>query len=159
LIRKIKRIKSLAILIALSLILPGKVALAALPSTYQLGLSTVKVDELTGNGITDETGTIYARDYRDMEGAGRTDEEEKPTAQFEILSNGKVVATSDADKNLDAPTVVTELNINDVLTIKDKSKASKGNLCLWDLQYRSDLTKRPGDRFRFCVNRPPRDVE
>jgi hypothetical protein len=135
---KFKKIKILAILMmAIMLVIPGK-AQAALPSAYPLGLSEAQVDDLTNrNEVHDIIGEQYAVDYRKIPAPYRTIKEEKPKAQFKVLVNGQVVGKSDKSKNLDAPTTVIDVNLNDNITLRDISQAFPGNkLFSWDLQYR-----------------------
>jgi len=118
------------------LVIPGK-AQAALPSNYLLGLSTVEIAELTNPRAPDIDGEKYAVDYREIKAPGRATKEEKPTAQFEVLANGQVVGQSDSGRNLDAPTNVIDVNLNDNITLRDISQPYSGNkLSSWDLQYR-----------------------
>ncbi|MGS0763166.1 COG1470 family protein [Syntrophomonas curvata] len=120
------------------MIFPGK-AQAALPPAYQLGLSQADVNKLTipPTGIPDDTGEEYAVDYRRIQAPSRATKEEKPTAQFEVLANGQAIGQSDPGRDLDAPTAVIDINLNDTITLRDISRAYPGNkLCTWDLQYR-----------------------
>ena len=134
---KLIKLKILAILMmAIMLVIPGK-AQAALPSAYQLGLSRAEVAELTNPGAPDNSGELYTVDYRNIPAPGRATREEKSTAQFEVLANGQVIGQSDPGRNLDAPTTVIDVNLNDNITLHDISQAFPGNkLSSWDLQYR-----------------------
>jgi len=131
------KLKMLAILMmAIMLVIPGK-AQAALPSAYPLGLSEQQTRELINHPIFDDTGEEYAVDYRHIQSPGRATKEEKPTAQFEVLANGQVAGQSNKENNLDAPTTVIDVNLNDKITLRDISQPYSGNkLSSWDLQYR-----------------------
>lgn len=113
---------------------------AAFPETYQLGLSTSYIKQITGRNdnevYPDETGTKYTYEYRKFGMHGRP-KESKPTAQFAVKVNGQEKVKSDASYDLDAPTVVCDVNINDEIEIVDLSKPY-GNCTLnkWDFQYR-----------------------
>ncbi len=135
---KFKKLKILAILMmAIMLVIPGK-AQAALPSAYLLGLSEAQVDDLTNrNEVSDDSGEQYAVDYRNIPAPERDRSFKKPTAQFEVLVNGQVAGKSNKENNLDAPTTVIDVNLNDKITLRDISQPYSGNkLSCWDLQYR-----------------------
>jgi hypothetical protein len=124
------------LMMAIMLVIPGK-AQAALPSAYPLGLSEQQTRELINHPIFDDTGEEYAVDYRHIQSPGRATKEEKPTAQFEVLANGQVAGQSNKENNLDAPTTVIDVNLNDKITLRDISQPYSGNkLSCWDLQYR-----------------------
>jgi len=121
-------------MMTIMLAIPGK-AQAALPSAYPLGLSEAEVSDLTGYPIYDITGEKYTVDYREIQAPGRTTKKEKPTAQFEVLANGKVIGQSDPGRYLDAPTTVIDINLNDKITLRDISLPYPSNkLSCWDLQ-------------------------
>lgn len=114
---------------------------AAFPETYQLGLSTAYIEQVTGSNDLevwpDETGTIYTYDYRQFGFHGRP-QKSKPTAQFAVYVNGEKRVVSNADYNLDAPTTVCDVNIDDKIEIKDTSTAYPGcTKHYWDFQYRA----------------------
>ncbi len=134
-----KKLKLLIFLLITILILPGK-AYAAFPDAYPLGLSQEYIWQRTGDGLDgfpDETGTIYTYDYREFSMHPKRSALEKPTAQFAVHVNGQEKARSDAGYDLDAPTVVCDVNIDDKIEIVDHSKPY-GNYTLnkWDFQYR-----------------------
>ncbi|MCK9312975.1 MAG: hypothetical protein M0P20_02830 [Methanocorpusculum sp.] len=130
----------IALLLIFTLIMPVN-TYAAFPETYQLGLSDAYIKQVTGyhdeKVFPDRTGTIYTYEYRRFGFHGRP-KESKPTAQFAVFVNGEKRVVSNADYNLDAPTTVCDVNIDDKIEIKDTSTAYPGcTKHYWDFQYRA----------------------
>jgi len=137
----VKKPLYIVLLLIFTLIMPVN-TYAAFPETYQLGLSAEYIRQVTGyydkEVHPDETGTIYTYDYREFPFHPKRTAKEKPTAQFAVYVNGEKRVVSNADYNLDAPTTVCDVNIDDKIEIKDTSTAYPGcTKHYWDFQYRA----------------------